>query len=520
MLTSLQNMLIANSMDINESTTSSSDISGFGISHPWSSGIEIFKNIILNKPSPALKVYVQENNLNLEDIVEEMIDYMYVVCDIDKETEDDSGFPIFSTVFDNSKLKIRRDYIHNFGNKSIIKRALKSIGKPQTSPALLSIYKPDSSNPGLSYLGQYPLNGSIMFGNGSADKNAPKLSVLEGWVVDMFNGDKMLEITDTIWRESTEVTVKSIKQYLIEVNKKIGKNIVPETEYKALRLEKGNKIQNLFNEVVVKLSKYYQHSNRNSYNPSDIFVYRKSKENDIIQDLESILEFLIKAEAEKIEIQKNKEIDGSTSIPASETVARDIFLKLTAVDYDIVGISLKKLSKNARNVENVLDLVKEKNYTPENRTDIEINDISVNDKNPNAIHFQCKVKLISPSGNRGYNGNYDIKVTFRNYGAKQIDKKILKSNKNVINGKVQLGCEIVFKGAAAISGKIRIGLIRDILGPGIIDKGFEANINHISDAISLISKNRKKIMQSDNFKAIIKAGLHEEDSSLPFIVIS
>lgn len=520
MLTSLQNMLIANSVDINEDT-SSSDISGFGISHPWKSGIEIFRNIILNKPSAALKTYVQENNLNLEDIVEEMIDYMYVVCDIDKETEDDPGYPIFSTVFDNSKLKIRRDYIHNFGNKSIIKRALKSIGKPQNSLALLSIYKPDSSNPNLLYLGEFRLPTSIMFGNGSADKNAPKLSILEGWVVDMFNGDNMLEITDEIWRESTEVTVKSIRQYLEEVNKKIGGPTIKDgNTYKALRLEKGNKIQNLFNDVVVKLSKYYQHSNRNSYNPSDIFVYRKNKENDIIQDLESILESLIKAEQEKIEIQKNKEIENNGSIPASETVARDLFLKLTAVDYDIVGISLKKLSKNARNVEDVLDLVKEKNYTPENRTDIEINDIEVNDKNPNAIHFGCKVKLMSPSGNRGYNGNYDIKVTFRNYGAKQIDKKILKQNKNVINGRVQLGCEIVFKGVAAISGKIRIGLIRDILGPGIIDKGFESNINHISDAISLISKNRKKIMQSDNFKAIIKAGLHEEDSSLPFIEIS
>lgn len=54
MLKSLQNMLIANSVDINEGT-SSSDMSGFGISHPWKSGIEIFRNIILNKPSAALK---------------------------------------------------------------------------------------------------------------------------------------------------------------------------------------------------------------------------------------------------------------------------------------------------------------------------------------------------------------------------------------------------------------------------------------------------------------------------------
>lgn len=447
--------------------------SGFSVSHPWDSGIEVFKNIILSKPGRGLTNYTKEKGLNIADIVQDMVDYMYSVCGIEVQA---TGNCIFSSTADNSKLKIKRNYIEHFNNNHVPKIPI------------LTVYRPDTANPGLSYLGQYPLPGSIMFGNGSADKNAPSINVLEGWVVDSFNGDKIVEIADSNWRVSTQVTVRAIQEYIRS----------PEV-YKAARVEKGTKIQNLFNEVISKLAGYYQHSNRNSYNPSDIFVYRKDKENQICSDLEKILEYIQKGEEDKF---------------------RDLYLKLTVVNFDIIGISLKKLGKGARNTQNVLDLIKEKNYNPEHRTDIEIKDITVKDGNPNSIHFEGTISLVSPSGNRGYNGDYEVKLTFRNYGAKQIDKKILQQNPDAINGKVQLGSEIVFKGMAAISGKIRVGLIRDILGPGIIDKGFENNIKHISDAISIISNNRNKIMQSDNFKAIIKAGLHEEDSSLPFIEIS
>lgn len=453
--------------------------SGFSVSHPWDSGIEVFKNIILSSPGRGLTNYTKEKGLNIADIVQDMVDYMYSVCGIEVQ---DTGDCIFSTTADNSKLKIKRDYIEHFNNNHVPKIPI------------LTVYRPDTANPGLSYLGQYPLPGSIMFGNGSADKNAPSINVLEGWVVDSFNGDKIVEITDSNWRVSTQVTVRAIQEYIRSPEVPTDKSA-----YKAARVEKGTKIQNLFNEVISKLAGYYGHSNRNSYNPSDIFVYRKDKENQICSDLEKILEYIQKEEEDKF---------------------RDLYLKLTAVNFDIIGISLKKLGKGARNSQNVLDLIKEKNYNPEHRTNIEIKDITVKDGNPNSIHFEGAISLVSPYGNRGYNGDYEVKLTFRNYGAKQIDKKILIQNPDAINGKVQLGGEIVFKGMAAISGKIRIGLIRDILGPGVIDKGFENNIKHISDAISIISNNRSKIMQSDNFKAIIKAGLHEEDSSLPFIEIS
>lgn len=307
----------------------------------------------------------------------------------------------------------------------------------------------------------------IIFGNGSSEKKVPT-SVSENWVVDAFNKGKDFnyetEIGDKVWRNSIIIVTKELRNYV----KGEGDNWI------AKRIDSTNEIGDLYEKVLVHIGKKLGFNNRNPYNPSDILLYKQSKESDILKILNNILSM--------------------NEVNEAKHTFMDNLLE------DTIGVSLKKVLKNPH--------VYKKNY-------------------PGVIQSlkiqRCKLKNTTDN-------QLLVDIAFMKDG--EFYKGILQL-RNFGSGKPQIAMDMSIKSKGAITGKIAINKVKEVIDLKEVayyedlfkqqypNKKFTNKETWF--IIDELKKNKQKLQNLEDkskVEVLVRAGLREGDIYLPFIEIS
>ena len=310
----------------------------------------------------------------------------------------------------------------------------------------------------------------IIFGDGSSEKKVPT-SVSENWVVNAFNNrdfDYETEIGDKVWRNSIIIVTKELRNYV----KGEGDNWI------ATRIDNTNEIGDLYEKVLVHIGKKLGFNNRNPYNPSDILLYKPSKESDILKILNNILSMNEVNEAKHtfVDMLLNKE--GEICI----------------------GISLKKVLKNPhvykKNYPGVIQTLKIQRCKLKNTTD-----------------NQLLVDIAFMKDGEFYEGILQL----RNFGS----------------GKPQIAMDMSIKSKGAITGKIAINKVKEVIDlkeVGYYEDLFKQQYPNkkftnketwfIIDELKKNKQNLKNLEDKSKVEILVRAGLREGDIYLPFIEIS
>lgn len=307
----------------------------------------------------------------------------------------------------------------------------------------------------------------IIFGNGSSEKKVPT-SVSENWVVDAFNKGKDFdyesEILDKVWRNSIIIVTKELKNY---VN---GHG----DDWIAKRIDSTNEIGDLYEKVLVHIGKKLGFNNRNPYNPSDILLYKQSKESDIIKILEDILSM--------------------NDVNEAKHMFMDNLLE------DTIGVSLKKVLKNPhvykKNYPGVIQTLKIQRCKLKNTTD-----------------NQLLVDIAFMKDGEFYEGILQL----RNFGS----------------GKPQIAMDMSIKSKGAITGKIAINKVKEVIDLKEVayyedlfkqqypNKKFTNKETwFIIDELKKNKQNLQNLEDKSKVEVLVRAGLREGDIYLPFIEIS
>ena len=307
----------------------------------------------------------------------------------------------------------------------------------------------------------------IIFGNGSSEKKVPT-SVSENWVVDAFNKGKDFdyetEIWDKVWRNSIIIVTKELKNY---VN---GHG----DDWIAKRIDSTNEIGDLYEKVLVHIGKKLGFNNRNPYNPSDILLYKQSKESDIIKILEDILSM--------------------NDVNEAKHMFMDNLLE------DTIGVSLKKVLKNPhvykKNYPGVIQSLKIQRCKLKNTTD-----------------NQLLVDIAFMKDGEFYEGILQL----RNFGS----------------GKPQIAMDMSIKSKGAITGKIAINKVKEVIDLKEVayyedlfkqqypNKKFTNKETwFIIDELKKNKQNLQNLEDKSKVEVLVRAGLREGDIYLPFIEIS
>lgn len=307
----------------------------------------------------------------------------------------------------------------------------------------------------------------IIFGNGSSEKKVPT-SVSENWVVDVFNKGKDFdyesEILDKVWRNSIIIVTKELKNY---VN---GHG----DDWIAKRIDSTNDIGGLYEKVLIHIGKKLGFNNRNPYNPSDILLYKQSKESEIIKILNNIL--------------------GMNEVNEAKHTFMDNLLE------DTIGVSLKKVLKNPhvykKNYPGVIQSLKIQRCKLKNTTD-----------------NQLLVDIAFMKDGEFYEGILQL----RNFGS----------------GKPQIAMDMSIKSKGAITGKIAINKVKEVIDlkeVGYYEDLFKQQYPNkkftnketwfIIDELKKNKQNLKNLEDKSKVEVLVRAGLREGDIYLPFIEIS
>lgn len=348
-----------------------------------------------------------------------------------------------------------------------------------------------STNPSVTFRGKL---FKVILGNGSTERKIPT-SVLEGWVVEGFNRTNSgryneMRFYDTIesesWKKSTKSTITVLKNWLDNIS---NKNDNSKT-YRAERVDKNNEIGNLYEQILNSYTKLSEYENRNIIDPADIIVYKKTKKRTLLNQLNKILR----------DPENNK----------------PLFMDLH-INYDIVGISLKKVKSSSIKVteKNYIEFSKRNNQVRINKNSLELKF----SKNNNGLLLKGIYNINKPimddeTGNEPKEFIFNI----RNFGGKQsfADKWDGKRDEKPI-----LGIDFVTKGKIAITGKLPIGWFRKEFPVLKMDKEY----NHISQPLNdLVDKNKNKeynkFFDIDFVSKMVLLGLREAEECLPFVEIS
>lgn len=307
----------------------------------------------------------------------------------------------------------------------------------------------------------------IIFGNGSSEKKVPT-SISENWVVDAFNRGKNFdyetEIWDKVWRNSIIIVTKELKNY---VN---GHG----DDWIAKRIDSTNDIGGLYEKVLIHIGKKLGFNNRNPYNPSDILLYKQSKESDIIKILEDILSM--------------------NDVNEAKHMFMDNLLE------DTIGVSLKKVLKNPhvykKNYPGVIQSLKIQRCKLKNTTD-----------------NQLLVDIAFMKDGEFYEGILQL----RNFGS----------------GKPQIAMDMSIKSKGAITGKIAINKVKEVIDLKEVayyedlfkqqypNKKFTNKETwFIIDELKKNKQNLQNLEDKSKVEVLVRAGLREGDIYLPFIEIS
>ena len=307
----------------------------------------------------------------------------------------------------------------------------------------------------------------IIFGNGSSEKKVPT-SVSENWVVDAFNKGKDFdyetEIWDKVWRNSIIIVTKELKNY---VN---GHS----DDWIAKRIDSTNDIGGLYEKVLIHIGKKLGFNNRNPYNPSDILLYKQSKESEIIKILNNIL--------------------GMNEVNEAKHMFMDNLLE------DTIGVSLKKVLKNPhvykKNYPGVIQSLKIQRCKLKNTTD-----------------NQLLVDIAFMKDGEFYEGILQL----RNFGS----------------GKPQIAMDMSIKSKGAITGKIAINKVKEVIDlkeVGYYEDLFKQQYPNkkftnketwfIIDELKKNKQNLQNLEDKSKVEVLVRAGLREGDIYLPFIEIS
>lgn len=307
----------------------------------------------------------------------------------------------------------------------------------------------------------------VIFGNGSPEKKVPT-SVSENWVVDAFNKGKDFDyetkIADKVWRNSIIIVTKELRNY---VNDK-GDNWI------ATRIDNTSEIGKLYEKVLVHIGKKLGFNNRNPYNPSDILLYKPSKESDIIKILHNILSI--------------------NDVNEAKHTFMDNLLE------DTIGVSLKKVLKNPhvykKNYPGVVQSFKLQRCKLINTTD-----------------SQLVVDIAFMKDGEFYKGQLKL----RNFGS----------------GKPQIAMELALYKKGAITGKIAINKVKEVIDlkeVGYYEDLFKQQYPNkkftnketwfIIDELKKNKQNLHNLEDKSKVEVLVRAGLREGDIYLPFIEIS
>lgn len=312
----------------------------------------------------------------------------------------------------------------------------------------------------------------IIFGNGSSEKKVPT-SVSENWVVNAFNNrdfDYETEIEDRVWRNSIIIVTKELRNY-----------VNGQGDWIATRIDntKGDdSIGNLYEKVLIHIGKKLGFNNRNPYNPSDILLYKQSKESEIIKILGNILKMEDVNEAKHVFIEEFLNKQGEICI----------------------GVSLKKVLKNPhvykKNYPGVIQSLKIQRCKLKNTTD-----------------NQLLVDIAFMKDGEFYEGILQL----RNFGS----------------GKPQIAMDMSIKSKGAITGKIAINKVKEVIDLKEVayyedlfkqqypNKKFTNKETwFIIDELKKNKQNLKNLEDKSKVEVLVRAGLREGDIYLPFIEIS
>ena len=306
----------------------------------------------------------------------------------------------------------------------------------------------------------------IIFGNGSSEKKVPT-SVSENMVVNAFNNrdfDYETEIGDKVWRNSIIIVTKELKNYVNDHG----------DDWIAKRIDSTNDIGGLYEKVLIHIGKKLGFNNRNPYNPSDILLYKQSKESEIIKILHNIL--------------------GMNDVNEAKHTFMDNLLE------DTIGVSLKKVLKNPhvykKNYPGVIQSLKIQRCKLKNTTD-----------------NQLLVDIAFMKDGEFYEGILQL----RNFGS----------------GKPQIAMDMSIKSKGAITGKIAINKVKEVIDlkeVGYYEDLFKQQYPNkkftnketwfIIDELKKNKQNLQNLEDKSKVEVLVRAGLREGDIYLPFIEIS
>lgn len=432
---------------------------------------DILKELYANKYKKLpISNYQNEVDTFVDDFLDEIRSIIEkYLPDFDIETE-----TLFSVRVSGSEVKLNR----TIGN---------TCAEYSKEIALSS----SSTNPSVTFRGKL---FKVILGNGSTERKIPT-SVLEGWVVEGFNRTNSgryneLRFYDTIesesWKKSTKSTITVLKNWLDNIS---NKNDNSKT-YRAERVDKNNEIGNLYEQILNAYTKLSEYENRNIIDPADIIVFKRNKKRTLINQLNRILR----------DPENNK----------------PLFMDLH-INYDIVGISLKKVKSNSIKVteKNFIEFSKRNNQVRINKNSLKLKF----SKNNNGLLLKGIYTINKPimddeTGNEPKEFIFNI----RNFGGKQsfADKWDGKRDEKPI-----LGVDFVTKGKIAITGKLPIGWFRKEFPILKMDKEY----NHISQPLNdLVDKDKNKeynkLFDPDFVSKMVLLGLREAEECLPFVEIS
>ena len=308
----------------------------------------------------------------------------------------------------------------------------------------------------------------IVFGNGSSENKVPT-SVSENWVVDGFNNkdfDYDNEIKDKVWKNSVKLVIQELQNY------------VKDGDWVASRVDNTYDIGDLYEKVLSHIGKKLGFNNRNPYNPSDIILYKKSKESDILEILKHILGMNDVNEAKHTFVEELINNQGEICI----------------------GVSLKKVLKNPH--------LYKKNY-------------------PGVIHSlkiqKCKLKDTTDS-------QLIVEVSFIK------DEEFYQGQLNLRNfgsGRPQIAMELKLDKKGAITGKIAINKVMEVIDLRKMDyyedlfkqqypnkKFTNKETWFIIDELKKNKQNLQNLQDKSKIEELVRAGLREGDIYLPFIEVS
>lgn len=436
---------------------------------------DILKELYANKYN---KIPVTNFQSEIDTFVEDFLDEIRSIIEKYLPDFDIENETLFSVRVSGSEVKLNR----TVGN---------TCAEYSKEIALSS----SSTNPSVTFRSKL---FKVILGNGSTERKIPT-SVLEGWVVEGFNRTNSgryneLRFYDTIesesWKKSTKSTITVLKNWLDNIS---NKNDNSKT-YRAERVDKNNEIGNLYEQILNAYTKLSEYENRNIIDPADIIVYKKSKKRTLLNQLNRIL--------------NNPETH------------KPLFMDLH-INYDIVGISLKKVKSSSIKVteKNYIEFNKRNNQVRINKNSLELKF----SKNNNGLLLKGVYSINQPMSDDGIDNNTgnqpkEFIINIRNFGGKQsfADKWDGKRDEKPI-----LGVDFVTKGKIAITGKLPIGWFRKEFPILKMDKEY----NHISQPLNdLVDKDKNKeynkFFDPDFVGKMVLLSLREAEECLPFVEIS